>query len=190
MNLKPMNFLRIAVALSALSWPGGVLLAQASPEAEAELAILFAELQEEKADWERIETRIQDIWAKSGSDSIDLLLERGREAMDAGDFIKATEHFSALIDHAPEFAEAWNARATAYFLMGNYGLSIADVQQTLALNPRHFGALSGLGIMLEELGDPVNALKALKASQALHPHHAEINDAIERLEKQTGGMAL
>ena len=69
-------------------------------------------------------------------------------------------------------------------------LSIADVQRTLALNPRHFGALSGLGIMLEELGEPNNALRAYRAAQALHPHLADINDAIKRLEKSTGGSTL
>ena len=181
-----MQFIRIAVALAALLLAGGALLAQD----EAEVDELFTELQGDTKDWQRIETKILEIWSKSGSDSMDLLLERGRTALQDGDYPKAVEHFSALIDHAPDFAEGYNMRATAYFLMGNYGLSIGDVQRTLALNPRHFAALSGLGIMLEELGDTTNALKAYKSAQALHPHHDDINEAIKRLEKETGGAAL
>jgi len=121
---------------------------------------------------------------------MDLLLQRGHEAMQSGELVTAVEHFSALIDHAPDFAEGWNARATAYFLMGEYGLSIADVQRTLALNQRHIGAYSGLGIMLEEMGDTTNAMAAFKASQEVNPNHQDINDAVERLEKVVGGVAL
>lgn len=181
-----MRFLQFAGASAALLLAGGVLLAQHAGDLDA----LFAELQREKTDFERIENKILAAWSKSGSDAMDLLLERGREAMEAGDFRKAIEHLSALIDHAPEFAEGYNARATAYFLMGNYGLSISDVQKTLALNPRHFGALSGLGIMLEELGDAPNALRAYAAAQALHPHMINVNEAILRLERLSGGSAL
>ena len=76
----------------------------------------------------------------------------------------AIEHFTALIDHAPDFAEGYNARATAFFQTGQFGQSLADIQQTLALNPRHFGAISGLALILghrlgaleQHLGDMVN----------------------------------
>jgi tetratricopeptide (TPR) repeat protein len=182
----PMSILRIFVALAAFLLSSGVLLAQDSAEVDA----LFVELQAEDADFARLENEIIEAWSKSGSDAMDLLLERGRAAMEIGDFPKAVEHFSALIDHAPDFAEGYNARATVYFLMGNYGLSISDVQRTLALNPRHFGALSGLGMMLEELDDPVHALQAFHAAQDLHPHMVNVNDAILRLEKIANGSAL
>ena len=186
MKIFPTWFLQIAVALALLLLSGGALLAQD----EQKVDDLFAQFQGEKPDWERIENQILEIWSQSGSDAMDLLLERGRKALEDGDFPKAVEHFSALIDHAPEFAEGYNMRATAYFLMGKYGLSIGDVQRTLALNPRHFGALSGLGIMLEEIGDKPHALEAFKAAQALHPFRDDVNDAIKRLEKQTAGSAL
>ncbi len=82
---------------------------------------------------------------------MDLLLERGRNAMAQGHPEIAIQHLTALIDHAPDFAEAWNARATAYYQTGNLGPSVADIGHVLTLNPRHFGALAGLGAIFEEL---------------------------------------
>ncbi len=121
---------------------------------------------------------------------MDLLLSRGNEALKAEDYPTAVEHFSALIDHAPDFAEGWNGRATAYYLMGEYGLSIADVEHVLALNPRHFGALAGLAFMLESVGDPEQALEALHAAQALNPNRPNVNEAVTRLERMTGDVEL
>ena len=100
---------------------------------------------------------------------MDLLLQRGREALEAGDIDRAIEHFSALIDHAPDFAEGYNARATAYFQKGLYGPSLEDIEQTLARNPRHFGALSGLALILEELGIKDGALAAYRAVEEMYP---------------------
>ncbi|PHQ97598.1 MAG: hypothetical protein COB40_03770 [Marinosulfonomonas sp.] len=152
---------------------------------------LFDELAApESPQWQRIEQEIWIEWSKSGSDSMDFLLERGRAAMSAGDYEVAIEHFTALTDHAPEFAEGWNARATAYFLADLYGPSLSDIRQTLALNPRHFGAMSGLGRILEQMGYQQEALDAFRAAQAIHPHKPSIKDTIERLEKELGGTNL
>ncbi len=121
---------------------------------------------------------------------MDLLLERGRDAMAAGALDEAIEHLTALTDHAPEFAEGWNARATAYFQAGLFGPSVDDIQRTLALNPRHFGALSGLGMILEQLDYPERALEAYREVQAIHPHSRGIEDKILRLEEKVGGTSL
>lgn len=121
---------------------------------------------------------------------MDLLLQRGRKAMEAGETDIAIEHFTALVDHAPDFAEGWNARATAYFSAGLYGPSIQDIRTTLDLNPRHFGALSGLGIILDELGYEEEALNAYREVKKLHPNRPNVDDAIERLEKQVLGSTL
>ena len=121
---------------------------------------------------------------------MDLLLARGNAALAAEDYPPAIEHFSALIDHAPDFAEGWNGRATAYFMMGEYSLSIADVEHVLVLNPRHFGALAGLGFMLEQLDEPQLALRALEAAQKLNPNRPNVNDAVKRLETMTGDAEL
>ena len=129
-------------------------------------------------------------WSKSGSPSMDLLLQRGRDAMAAGDTAGAIDHLTALIDHAPGFAEGYNARATAYFQAGELGPSVADIAKTLTLNPRHFGALSGLGMIFEELNQPTKALEVYKAALAINPHLANIKDAVKRLEAKLGGQDL
>jgi tetratricopeptide (TPR) repeat protein len=152
---------------------------------------LFAELAEPgREDWQRIEGEITRIWSRSGSASMDLLLRRGKEALEAEDYEAALEHFSALTDHAPDFAEGWNGRATAFYLMGEFSLSMADVERVLALNPRHFGALSGLAAMFEQMGENELALKALRAVHALNPNRPDVNDAIGRLERMRGAVEL
>ncbi|PTX56621.1 tetratricopeptide repeat protein [Litoreibacter ponti] len=158
---------------------------------QAELDALFEELaQPELENWELVERKIWREWSRSGSPAMDLLLRRGRNAMRAGDLEKAIDHFTALTDHAPEFAEGWNARATAFFNAEEYGLSIADIGRTLSLNPRHFGALQGLGRILEELEQEDDALKAYQAAAAIHPHRDGIKEAIERLERKTSGQDI
>lgn len=161
--------------------------APAAPSHEAQLATLYAELaQPGREDWERIQAEIVAIWSRSGSPAMDLLLRRGQEALEAGDATLAIERLDALTDHAPEFAEGWNARATAWYLKGEFALSLADIEHTLTLNPHHFGALAGLGAIYEELGDPVRALAAMKAVRALNPNHPGLDDAIRRLEAERG----
>ena len=186
-GFQKLHVMRAATLALALLLPG-------APSAETEgeaLDTLFAELAEPgRTDWMRVEREITRIWERSGSDAMDLLLRRGKDAMEAKDFRKAVEHLSALVDHAPDFAEGWNARATAYYLMGEYALSIADVEQVLTRNPRHFGALSGLAIMLEQLGEVEYAIKALRAVHAIHPNRPDVTEALERLERQVGGADL
>jgi len=144
----------------------------------------------ELRNWQVVEEEIYLLWSRSGSASADYLLQQGRAAMDAGDLDAAYDHLTALTDHAPEFAEGWNARATMLFHANRYGPSIADIQRTLALEPRHFGALTGLGYMLEEMGEYEDALRAFRAAQAIHPHRQDINDAVGRMEQALEGQAL
>lgn len=178
------------VVASAFLLFGAPVLAQPAAEAER-LDALFAELAEPgRTDWTRIEAEIARIWSQSGSSAMDLLLERGNEALEAKNFQAAVDHYSAVIDHAPDFAEAWNARATTFYLMDEYALSIADIGQVLALNPRHFGALSGLASMLEALDKAELALSAWREVRALNPNRPDIDDAIARLEKRTGETDL
>jgi tetratricopeptide (TPR) repeat protein len=182
----------LALFLAALLWfslPSGAI---AQPAADADrLDALFADLAEPgRTDSARIEREISRIWSQSGSAAMDMLLQRGRRALEAGDYAAAVEHFSALIDHAPEFAEGWNARATAFYLMDEYALSIADIGRVLSLNPRHFGALSGLAIMLEDMGEIDYARDALRAVQALNPNRPNIDEAVMRLNRMTGETDL
>ncbi len=138
----------------------------------------------------RIQTEIQIAWDKSGSAAMDLLLQRGRDALAAGDTQKAIEHLTALTDHAPDFAEGWNALATAYFTAGDYGPSVEDIGRTLTLNPRHFGALAGLGMILEEIGKPEKALEAYHAALDLNPHLSGIEERVKQLETDANGQDL
>lgn len=157
----------------------------------ADLDSLFEELKGADAQQAaRLEQEIWNEWSKSGSPAMDLLLQRGRDAMAAGDPQAAIEHFTALTDHAPDFAEGWNARATAYFTVGEYGPSVNDIAKTLTLNPRHFGALSGLGMIFEQLDQPEKALEAYRAALAILPHLEGVIEAVERLEAETAGTDL
>ena len=110
--------------------------------------------------------------------------------MEKGNVDKAIKHFSALIDHAPEFAEGWNARATAWFVVDRYGLSIADIQQTLIREPRHFGALAGLGMILERMNRPKAALQAYQEAGKVHPNRPNVKAALARLEDKVRGIQL
>jgi tetratricopeptide (TPR) repeat protein len=165
------------------------------PEAPAERAerldTLFAELKQPgREDWERIEGEITRIWSRSGSPAMDLLLRRGNEALEAEDYPTAVEHFSALVEMAPGFAEGWNARATVFFLMGELSLSMADIEHVLAIEPRHFGALSGLGFIFEAMDEPERALAAFEAVHALNPNRPSVSEAITRLERSAGETEL
>ena len=138
----------------------------------------------------RLAAEVLERWTHSGSATADLLLTRGRGAIELGDFAQAISHLTALTDHAPEFAEGWNQRATAFFLMERYGAALSDIEQVLILEPRHFGALAGLGIILEQLGDTKGALRAFRAAKQVHPAEENVNGAVERLEQQTGERTL
>jgi len=180
------QILKAATALGAATFLAGALQAQ-----EVELDPLFEALKgADPTGAQEIENRIWQEWSRSGSAAMDLLLERGREALREGEVEAALEHFSALVDHAPGFAEAYNARATAYFQAGYYGLALEDIRQALARNPRHFGAMSGLALILEEIGEDEGALEAWQAVEALHPSREGVREAIRRLERQVGGVTL
>ena len=168
-----------------------MLAAGACLAADGNLDDLYAQLADpDNSKWQRAESDIQRQWSRSGSPMMDLLLKRGQEAMQNGDLAAAIEHLTALTDHAPDFAEGWNARATAYFLAGLFGPSVADIEMTLSLNPHHYGALAGLGIILEQTGQDAAAMRAYRASLAIHPHQEGILEALERLEQKTSGTDL
>ncbi len=161
---------------------GGAVLAD-----ESRLDGLFELLgQEDLPNWQTVEQEIWDEWSKSGSDAMDLLLIRGRDALEANDLEAAIEHLTALTDHAPGFAEGFHQRATAYFLADLYGPSLADLERALALNPRHFGAMIGLATILMELGQEEKALEVLLRADEINPHLEEVKPLIESLASRYG----
>ena len=144
----------------------------------------------EEAEVVRLESQVMTEWSKSGSPSVDLLLQRGQESIGAGDFPTAVDHFTAAINYAPDFAEAYNGRATAFFMMGELGPSIDDIRQTLVLNPRHFGALMGFAAILETVGQPERALEVYQKIQDMIPADPNANAAIDRLTLDLQGQTL
>ncbi|SFP71328.1 tetratricopeptide repeat protein [Tranquillimonas alkanivorans] len=158
---------------------------------EQDLSDLYAALREagpEEA--QQIERKIWEEWSRSGSPSMDLLLQRGQEALEAGDAGRAIEHFSALIDHAPGFAEGYNARATAYYAADRYGQSLDDLRMALALNPNHFGAMTGLALILTEIGRDQDALEVWRRVREMNPQQDGLDSRIEMLEREVEGRTL
>lgn len=183
------RFYRLNCAVASLVL--AVVLAVPGWAQSERLDELFGELAEAEAPAaEGIEQQIWLEWSRSGSASVDLLLERGREALGEDDITAAIEHFTAVVDHAPDFAEGYNARATAYYRAQLYGPSIDDIGRALALNPRHFGALGGLAIIMDELGYSQEALEALRQVEALYPAREGLAEHIEMLELELGGSTL
>lgn len=167
---------------------GGVSFAQAQmPQAEELLDELRMAPAEEAS---RIERAVQTAWARSGSASIDLLLKRGLDALAGGDTVLAIEHFTALTDHAPDFAEGYHARAQAYFRADLYGPAIDDLELTLALNPQQFNAIFGLGAILQEFGDLRSAANLYRRVLAINPHHENAQKALDGLRRDGIGRTL
>ena len=117
----------------------------------------------------------------SPSDTANLLMGRAKNAIDAQDFDLAIRLLNAIIDIKPDFAEAWNRRATVYFAKKDFSRALADIREALAREPRHFGALSGLGIILQELGDDRRALDVFRRALAIHPHLERVPDLVKKL---------
>ena len=190
-GLRRLNHIVAAGVLAFLAVPLSASDVERADQREAELRDMLEELADpEQERWQRLERRIVRAWSQSGSASADLLLQRGREALRTGDTRTAIEHLTALVDHAPEFAEGYNTRATAYFMANQYGPAMADIQQALALNPHHFGALAGMGIILEELDLREQALAAYREASTIHPHRPDIRNAVERLELSLEGRPI
>jgi tetratricopeptide (TPR) repeat protein len=137
-----------------------------------------------------VENRIWAIWLASTSDTANLLMGRAKSAVDAQDFDLAIRLLNAIVDIRPDFVEAWNRRATVYFAKKEFGRALADIREVLAREPRHFGALSGLGIILQELGDDRHALDAFRRALAIHPHLERVSDLVKRLSDKVDGRDI
>ncbi len=158
----------------------------------AKLDLLFERLaeSEDAAAAEPIEDEIWRIWASSGSDTVDLVMLRGLEALEKQEYAVALDMFSTAIELDPEFAEAWNKRATLYYVIDDYTASISDVGQVLALEPRHWAALAGLGIMMEEIGNNERALEAYRAALEINPHLEDVRASERRLTIEVEGRGI
>jgi len=152
---------------------------------DALFASLKAEADPDAAD--QIENEILDLWLQSGSDTVDLLMQWTLKAMEEKQYPRALDFLDRIILLEPGYVEGWNKRATVYFLMDDYGNSIADIGKVLELEPRHFGALSGLGIMFQAVGDDERAKAAFKAALDVDPHLDNVREELDQLEADTAG---
>ncbi len=169
----------------------GLAVGFSLPAAAESLDEMFMALAEaEPGEAQRIEDRIVSAWSKSGSAAMDLLLQRGSDALDAGEFQAAVEHFTAAIDHSPDFAEAYHGRATAYYLLDYFGPALDDLRKTLVLEPRHFGALRGFAIILEQLEREEEALEVYERIMDIHPNLEQARPSMERLQEKLRGQTL
>ncbi len=168
----------------AFTLPAGVLADQKDPRLDR----LFERLRatESPAESEVIEARIWEIWGESTDRQANLLMARGSAALDRRELRVALAAFDELVKQAPDFAEAWNKRATIYYLLGRMDESVRDVQRTLTLEPRHFGALSGLGVIYMGLDNDALAIKAFEAALKLHPNIEGARANLETLARRQG----
>jgi tetratricopeptide (TPR) repeat protein len=137
-----------------------------------------------------IEQRIWALWIASGSDTCNLLMGRVKAATEQKDLDLAIKLLNAVIEIRPNYTEAWNRRATIYFLQKDFGRALADIREVLAREPRHFGALSGLGLILQELGDEKHALEAYRRALAIDPHLENVEEAIKNLRGKVEGRDI
>ena len=146
---------------------------------------LFGRLQTAKSEAEAkvAEQAIWGLWSHSGSPTDDILLEQAIKAMNVRHYSEALQILDALVEHAPNFAEAWNKRATVNYITGKLDRSLSDIDKVLELEPRHFGALSGLGMIRRDRGDERGALEAFRDALAINPHMSSVRDAVKLLEK-------
>ena len=157
-----------------------------SDQTDERLDALFEILEASSARQEvqAAEVEIWRIWIESGRTEIDALMVEGVVAMSSQRLEDAITLFSQITERAPEFAEGWNKRATAYYLNDDYAASVRDIQRTLALEPRHFGAISGMGLIFLGRGDETGALAAFEAVLAIHPHAPGARQRVEELRKR------
>lgn len=133
-----------------------------------------------------IELQIWHIWYQHDDNAIVQLVKQGEAAMGRRDFRSALRSFDQVVQIAPGFAEGWNRRATLNYLMGRYEASLADIEKTLALEPRHFGALSGRGLVYTALKQLEPALRSFEAALVVHPHLAGARLNAEAIRKELG----
>ena len=178
------------IVLAIIVLPAPSLLAD---QTDARLPALFTELrttsEAEKA--KIVAAEIWQIWSEhSDNDRLSERLKIGIAQMEAGRLRQAEQIFTTIIDADPAFAEAWNKRATVYFLMGAYDRSKRDIAQTILREPRHFGALSGLGLVETHLGNYEAALNAYEQAIALHPYLENYEEITTALKKLVAGEAI
>lgn len=197
MSIMNIWFLSVILSVSLVfgafaQTPAGAPEDEAEPQSRAErLDILFKDLAIAPDEAQgAIADDILALLADSGSPSANLLLARGRKAMEDKNAGQARAHLSALTRLEPDFAEGWNASATQHYIQGDYARAVSDLKQALRVEPRHFGALAGLAIILERTDREASALAAWREVAAIYPGFKGAKAAIERLSPDIEGRKI
>lgn len=159
---------------------------------QARLDQLFADLKRESNEKaaERIAGSIGNEWLQSGSASIDLMMQWSQKAAEDQKFDVALDFLDQVVTLQPAYAEGWNRRATVHFMMKNYGKSMSDIDHTLRLEPRHFGALSGLAQIMAETGHKQSALEAWQRVLSIYPMMRSAQDQVATLSEELAGEGI
>src|SRR5471032_535304 len=137
-----------------------------------------------------VEARIWALWMQTPSDTAALLMMRAKAAMDAQQIDVALKLLDATVKLRPDYVEAWNRRATLYYLQNDYAHSLQDIEQVLVREPRHFGALAGLGMIMQDLGDEKRALDAFRKALAVNPHLEKVPELVRTLTEKVEGRDI
>ncbi|MBB6412593.1 tetratricopeptide repeat protein [Mesorhizobium sangaii] len=195
-------FLAIFLVSGAVALPARAddqATAPAAPDApppvmtkQAHLDQLFSDLKRERNEKaaERIAGNIWSEWFQSGSASIDLMMMWSQKAIEGQKFDVALDFLDQVVTLQPTYAEGWNRRATVHFMMKNYGKSMSDIDHTLQLEPRHFGALSGLAQIMALTGHKQSALEAWQKVLAIYPMMRSAQDQVATLSEELAGEGI
>jgi tetratricopeptide (TPR) repeat protein len=137
-----------------------------------------------------IVSAIDRLWAQSGSDTTDLLMERAQGALQEQDYDLAIELLTAISETDPRYVAGWSQLATVYYLKDRYGEAMNGLRRVLALDPQHFKAIEGLGIILRETGKTKSALAVMRRALEIHPFLETAKKAAEELEREVEGQGI
>jgi tetratricopeptide (TPR) repeat protein len=144
----------------------------------------------DEASAKHVEARIWAIWLQTPSDTAALLMTRVKTAIDGQQPDVALKLLDAIVKLRPDYVEAWNRRATIYYMKNDYGRALADLEEVLAREPRHFGALAGVGMIMQELGDDRRALDAFRKALAINPHLEKVPELVKQLSEKVEGRDI
>ena len=157
-----------------------------SDQLDIRLPSLFQKLYDSRNDYQinQVTKKIWDIWHETNDIKIEADFYRGMESMRTRDFIRSIVFFTRGIEKKPNFAEAWNKRATVYYMMGDFDKSMYDINETLKLEPRHFGAMDGMGLIFIHLKQYEKAIKIYEQMLEIFPNNQNTKDKKKLMEKR------
>ncbi|WP_425908634.1 tetratricopeptide repeat protein [Nitrobacter sp. TKz-YC02] len=137
-----------------------------------------------------VEAQILALWSQSSSDTTLLLMQRVKTATDAKQLDVALKLLDAVLKLHPEYIEGWSRRATLHYMRNDYQRALEDIEQVLSREPRHFGALAGLGVVMQELGDDKRALDAFRKAIAINPYLERVQELVKSLTEKVEGRDI